>query len=104
MFGVTYYYLYSYNRFSRLIYYNCVMSNNIIMLSFYDEGDNPIDPWVLYPSNADKYSDKNYVPPKGLSKNDPFQIGVRYTTPLVLTPFKDDQTKYGNSPIGVKGL
>ena len=36
-------------------------------------------------------------------KNDPFQIGLRYTTPLMVTPFKDNQTKYGNSPICVMG-
>ena len=78
------------------------MSNNIIVLSSDDEGDNPIDPWVSYSSNADNYSvKKNYVSPKSLLKNDPFQIGLRYTTPLMVTPFKDDQTKYGNSPICV---
>ena len=48
-------------------------------------------------------SKKNYVSPKSLLKNDPFQIGLRYTTPLMVTPFKDDQTKYGNSPICVMG-
>ena len=74
------------------------------MLSSDDEGDIPIDPWVLHSSNANKYCEKkNCVSPKSLLKNDPFQIGVRHTTPLIVTPFKDEQTKYGNSPIGVKG-
>ena len=83
------------------------MSNNIIVLSSdddrSDEGDNTIDPWVMYSRKTEQYSEnKPCVLPNRLSTNDPFQIGMRYTTPLIVTPFKDGQTKYGNSPIGLK--
>ena len=41
------------------------MSNNIIVLSSddegSDEGDNTIDPWVLYSSKTNKYSEKKIV-------------------------------------------
>ena len=41
------------------------MSNNIIVLSSddegSDEGDNTIDPWVLYSSKTNTYSDKKIV-------------------------------------------
>ena len=41
------------------------MSNNIIVLSSDDEGsdqgDNTIDPWVLYSSKTNQYSEKKIV-------------------------------------------
>ena len=83
------------------------MSNNIIVLSSDDEGsddgDNPVDPWTLYSSKSNNYVEENNSVQSTIFRDDPFQIGARYTTPLIVTPFKNQTTQYGIIPIGVKG-
>ena len=79
------------------------MSNNIIVLSSDNEGDNPIDPWVSYSRKADNYTvQKNHVSPNSLRNNDPFQIGLRYPTPLMVTPFKEDRV-HNNDMLNLGG-
>ena len=83
------------------------MSNNIIVLSSDDEGsedgDNLVDPWLLYSSKSNKYVEENNSVQSTVFKDDPFQIGARYTTPSIVTPFKTPTTQYGIFPIGVMG-